>query len=101
VKVRALEVLGPGFRTVMLAVPCVATSVAGIAAVSWALLTKVVVRLDPFHLTVELETKLEPLTVKAKAGPPAFAELGLILLKTGATAERTRVKALVAVWGVG
>jgi hypothetical protein len=77
-------------------------SVAGIAAVSWVLLTNVVVRFDPFHLIVELETKLEPLTVKVKAGPPAFAELGLILLNTGAAAaESTRVKALVAVWGVG
>jgi hypothetical protein len=34
VKLRAFEVLGPGFCTVTLAVPTVAMSVAGIAAVS-------------------------------------------------------------------
>jgi hypothetical protein len=101
VKVRAFEVLGPGFSTVMLAVPTVATSAAGIAAVSWELLTNVVVRFEPFHLTVEFETKLEPLTVNVKAGPPAIAELGLRLLRIGAVAVTAKERTLVVVCGVG
>lgn len=61
----------------------------------------VVVRFDPFHRTVEFETKFEPFTVNVKAGPPAAAELGLMLVSTGAAAETTRPKALVALSGVG
>ena len=76
-------------------------SLAGIAAVNWEALTNVVVRFDPFHLTVEPETKFVPLTVKVNAGPPAGTVLGLRLVSTGAAAETTRLKALVAVWGVG
>ena len=101
VNVSAFDVLPPEFATVTAAVPGEATSAAGIAAVSWELLRNVVVRFEPFHLTVELEAKLEPLTVKVRAGPPAFTEFGLILVSTGAPAETTRLKALVAVWGVG
>jgi len=56
VKVRAFEVLPPGFATATAAVPGEATSVAGIAAVNWDALTNVVVRFDPSHLTVEPET---------------------------------------------
>jgi hypothetical protein len=98
VNVRAFDVLPPGFAIVTLAVPGKATSVAGIAAVSWELLTNVVVRFEPFHLTVELETKFVPLTVKANAGLPAAAALGLMLVSIGAEAETTRLKTLVAVW---
>ena len=101
VKVRAFEVAGPGFSTVMLAVPCVAISAAGIAAVNWELLTNVVVRFAPFHLTVEFETKLEPLTVNVKSDPPAIAELGLRLFRTGAEAVTAKLRVFVAVCGVG
>jgi hypothetical protein len=97
VNVSAFEVVPPGFATVTAAVPGEATSVAGIAAVSWESLTKVVVRFEPFHLTVELETKFVPLTVKVKAELPAVAELGLMLVSAGAPAETTRLKAFVAV----
>src|SRR5262249_55617512 len=55
-------------------------SVAGIKAVSLVILLKVVVRSDPFHWTVEPETKLDPFTVSVKTGLPATAELGLIPL---------------------
>jgi hypothetical protein len=81
VKVWALEVPPPGdgLTTVTLIVPPVAMSVAAIAAVSCVLLTKVVVRLDPFHCTVELETKFVPLTVSVNAAPPALAIAGLRL----------------------
>lgn len=39
--------------------------------------TKVVVRALPFHWTVEEEMKLEPMTVRVNAEPPAVAEVGL------------------------
>ena len=59
------------------------------------------VRFDPFHLTVEFETKLEPLTVKVKAGPPAIVELGLSVFRIGAVAVTVKLKILVEVCGVG
>ena len=77
VNVRALEVPTLGVITVMLAVPGAAISVAGMSAVSREALTKVVVRLEPFHLTRLLESKLAPFTAKVNAGPPAIAEVGL------------------------
>jgi len=46
-------------------------SLAGMATVSWVLLTNVVVRLLPFHCAVDVVTKPEPFTVKVNAGPPA------------------------------
>jgi len=101
VNVRAFDVLPPGFATVTLAVPVEAMSLAGIAAVSREALTNVVVRFDPFHLTVELETKFVPSTVKVKAGPPVGNVLGFRLVNTGPPAATARLKALVAVCGVG
>ena len=53
-----------------------AISPAGMAADSWVLLIKVVVRLAPFHLTTEAATKLLPLTIRVKAGAPATAPAG-------------------------
>jgi len=80
VKLRAFEVPppGPGLLTVTLAGPAETMSLAGMEAVSFVALLKVVVRSDPFQRTVALETKLEPLTVSVKAGPPAIAKFGLI-----------------------
>ena len=101
VNVTALEVLPPGFATVTLAVPGEAMSLARIDAVNWDGLTNVVVRFDPFHLTVDPETKFEPSTVKVKAEPPAGTALGFSVVSTGAGGETTKLKALVAVWGVG
>jgi hypothetical protein len=60
-----------------------AMSAAVIAAVSCVALTKVVVRLLPFHSTVDPEMKSAPLTVKVKAAPPAVAEEGDIALMLG------------------
>jgi hypothetical protein len=47
--------------------------------------TYVVVRFDPFQLTVEPETKPVPFTVSVKAAPPALAEVGLrpVVVGTG------------------
>ena len=101
VRLSAFETVPPGFVTVMLAVPGVAMSEAGMAALSWVLVTKVVVRFDPFHLTTELETKFVPLTVNVKARPPANTALGLMLVSVGVEAETTRVKDLFAVCGLG
>ena len=64
---------GVGLLTVMLAVLAETMSLAGMEAVSFVALLKVVVRSDPFHRTVAPETKLEPLTVRAKPGSPASA----------------------------
>jgi hypothetical protein len=64
-------------------------------------LTNVVVRSDPFHRTVDPETKFDPLTVKVKAGLPAGTALGSMPLSTGPAAETTRLNALVALCGVG
>src|SRR5437870_1932470 len=68
---------GEGLLTVTLAVPCVATSLAGIAAVSCVLLTNVVVRGAPFHCTLEPPTNPWPVTFSVNAPLPAAAELGL------------------------
>ena len=85
VKVNPPEVPPPGagLKTVTVAVPAVAMSVAGIAAVSWVEETKVVVRSAPFHRTLDEETKLVPLTVRVNADPPAVAELGERELRAG------------------
>src|SRR5882724_3947308 len=98
VKVRAFEVPPPGLGllTVMLAVPAVRMSLAGIEAVNWVALTKVVVRSNPFHRTVEAETKLVPVTVRVKPGNPASAELGLSPEIAGAGLLIVRVRSLVA-----
>src|SRR6266478_6633870 len=61
---------GAGLNTVTWALPDVAMSLAGMAAVSWVLLTKVVGRSDPFQRTAELEMKFVPLTIRVKADPP-------------------------------
>jgi hypothetical protein len=74
---------GDGFTTVTLAVPAAAMSAAVIAAVTCVLLTKVVVRADPFHFTMEVLTKLLPFTVRVKAAPPAVADAGLRLVIVG------------------
>ena len=72
-KVTAPEVPPPGggVKTVTLAEPTAAMSAALIVALSCVGLTKVVVRLTPFHCTTEAGTKFVPLTMSAKLGPPA------------------------------
>ena len=84
-KVRAAEMPPPGagVTTVTWAVPAVAISAAEMAAVSWVVLTKVVVRVVPFQLITEAVTKLLPVTVKVNPAPPAVALVGERVLSTG------------------
>ena len=76
VNVRALDVPPPGdgFFTVTLAVPALAIKVAPTVALIMVLLTKatpVIPVLEPFHSTVEVETKFVPFTVSVNAAPPS------------------------------
>jgi hypothetical protein len=96
VKVTALEVPPPGVGlvTVTLKVPAVAMSEARIAAVSCVALTKVVVRVFPLNLTVELLTKFVPFTVKVNAVPPAFALTGERVVTVGTGLFTVKLTAL-------
>ena len=84
VKATAFEAAPPGFATVICAVSAAATSVAGMAAVSWVALTNVVDRGLPFHFTVAPLTKLVPVTVSVNAGLPACALFGESAVMVGA-----------------
>ena len=78
VNVSALDVPPPGvgLKTVTDAVPAVAMSLAGTAAVNCVALSNVVTKPTPFHLTAEALMKFVPVTVSVKAAPPAVAEEG-------------------------
>jgi hypothetical protein len=75
---------GAGLKTVTFAVSAVATSLAGMAAVSWVLETKVVARGLPFQRTTELVTKFVPVMTRVNPPLPATAVAGLMLLIVGA-----------------
>ena len=75
-KVAAADVTGPGFATVTLTGPTAAICAAVTAAVSCVALTNVVVSAAVPHFTVAPATKLVPLTVRVKAGPPAAESAG-------------------------
>jgi hypothetical protein len=62
--------------TVTSAEPADPTSAACTMAVSWVLLTKVVGRLVPLQLTVEVGTKFDPLTVSVNVEAPARIDWG-------------------------
>lgn len=66
----------PGLFTITSTGFCEATSALRIAADNWLLLTNVVVRGDPFHLTVAPETNPLPFTVIEKALAPAWIDAG-------------------------
>ena len=85
VKVCAFDVPPPGvgFTTVMLNVPPVVRSLAGIEAVTCVELTNVVVRGEPLKFTTDVETKLVPFTVMVKAASPTFLLVGEMLLRVG------------------
>ena len=75
--------VGAGFVTVMLADPAAAISEARIAALTWVLLTNVVVLLDPLNCTVAPFTKPTPFTVRVKAAEPAVTPEGESELTVG------------------
>jgi len=83
VKLTAFDLPPPGLVTVTLKLPAVAISEAGIAAVSCVALTNVVATAVPLKLTVEPLTKFVPFTVKMKAGPPAMALVGEMVVIVG------------------
>lgn len=82
---------GPGLNTVILNVPAVVKSLAGIMALSCVLLTKVVVRSKPPNLTTDPDTKLVPVTVKLNAASPAVLLEGEMLDVLGAGLFTTNV----------
>jgi hypothetical protein len=84
---------GVGVETVTMAVPVAATSAAVMAACKVVLETNIVVRAEPFHCTTEEDTKLDPVTVRVKAAPPATDELGF--------REPVAREGLGLVWGGG
>jgi hypothetical protein len=83
VKVTAFDVTAPD-RTVIWAVPALAMRFAGTDAVIRLALTKVVVSWFPFHWTAAPDWKPLPFTVSVKAGPPAVALVGEMLVRAGA-----------------
>jgi hypothetical protein len=82
---------GAGLVTVMFALPAVAMSDAGTAALNCEALAKVVGSAVPFQLTVEVDTKLLPLTVSENAAPPAVAPVGAMPAMVGAGLVLTMV----------
>jgi len=85
VKVRGFDVPPPGVGlvTVTEGVPVLATSLAGMAAVTCVALTKVVVRGLPLKFTSELLTKPVPVTVRVKAPELAATVEGCSLVIAG------------------
>src|SRR5215475_15724069 len=75
---------GGGLFTNTVAVPELARSDAGIAAVICVELTNVVGLADPLKKTTAPLTKLEPLTVKVNAPEFCFAEVGANEVMVGA-----------------
>ena len=74
---------GAGLKTVILAVPGLAKSDAGICAVNCVALTNIVGRLAPFQRTTELATKFVPVRVKVTPGAPTNTGLGVMLVNVG------------------
>jgi hypothetical protein len=91
--------LATGFNTVTSAVPTEATSAALIAAVNCVELTTVVLRAEPFHCTVDPETKFTPVTVSVKSGEPAVVSIGLKLAMTGVTVDTTLLPTVLTIAG--
>jgi hypothetical protein len=63
-------------NTVTEAVAAAATFEAGTAAFNCELLTNVVLKAVPFHLTTAPDTNPVPFTVKVKLGPPGKLDVG-------------------------
>jgi hypothetical protein len=74
---------GVGLKTVTFTLPAADRSFLDIAAVSFVLLTYVVVRSLPFQRTTEVAIKLVPVIVSVKSGAFTAAEVGLMLVIVG------------------
>ena len=85
--VSAFEAVLPGFTTVTLALPTLAIRLPGIVAVNCVAFTKLVESGEPFHCTVEPDTKPEPLTVSVNVAPPTVAPFGLSELNAAPLVE--------------
>jgi hypothetical protein len=72
-----------GLVTVTATIARVAMAAAGILAISWFPVTKVVLCPEPFQLTIASELKLLPLTVKVNPGLPAVMLFGTSCIITG------------------
>jgi hypothetical protein len=83
VKVTGFEPTPPLLKTLIMAVPGRAMSLAVMVAVRLVGLLNLVSRPDPFQRSWEVMVNPEPVTARAKVSPPALAEVGLILLITG------------------
>jgi hypothetical protein len=70
-------------KTVIVVLPGLEVSVAGMAARTRLLLRNVVARSTPFHRMIDEDTKPVPLTVRLKEGPPATSEEGVRLERVG------------------
>src|SRR5438552_3053211 len=94
VKVCAFDVPPPGagLNTVTLNDPALVRLEAGIVAVSWVALTKVVVLFDPCHLTTDEEINPVPVTVKVSCGLPGVFEAGEMLEMAGTGLLTVRVR---------
>jgi len=79
----AFDVPPHGLVTVIEAVPGLAMRVAGTVAVRSVEEANVVTSAAPFQLTVEVETKFVPLTVKVNCEPPGLAHVGISELMLG------------------
>lgn len=84
VRVKEFEVTPP-VRTVICAVPELATREAGTEAVTCVEFWNVLERGEPFHCTTASEPKPLPFTVSVKAALPAVTVLGLIAPMVGPT----------------
>src|SRR5579872_4190505 len=78
---------GAGFMMATSAVPTVDKSAAKIVALNCVVLTKVVVRAEPFQRTVAPATKPLPCTVNTKLDEPAAVFIGDRLAITGKPLE--------------
>ena len=74
---------GAAFTTVIDSVPAVVESKAGMTAVNWVELTKVVVSAVPLKSAVEPLTKLVPVSVMVVFALPMTVEAGLMLVSVG------------------
>lgn len=75
---------GAGLSTVILNVPMVVKSLAGMVAVSSVALTKVVARFESLSLTLDSGTKFAPLTVIVNSASPTVLFDGEMLAVVGA-----------------